>query len=128
MKEAASVNLQGREWVILPREEYERLQGLARIAEMPALPHGDSEGNVPAVEYARASIAREIILRRVQVDLSQKALAELAGVRVETLCRIENGRQTASTATVAKIDRALRKAEKGKSRPKRAVRKARKKA
>jgi DNA-binding XRE family transcriptional regulator len=104
------VRLEGREYVILPREEYERLLGLARVAGMPALPAPDRAGNFPAVEYARASIARDIVKSRVAAGLTQRELARLAGVRVETLCRVETGKRTASTATIAKIDRALKKA------------------
>jgi DNA-binding XRE family transcriptional regulator len=100
------------EYVVVPRDDYERLLGLARVAELPALPAPDRAGNFPAVEYARASIARDIVKSRIEAGLSQRELAKLAGVRVETLCRVETGRQTASTATIAKIDRALKKAAK----------------
>jgi transcriptional regulator with XRE-family HTH domain len=44
---------------------------------------------------------------RVQAGLSQRELARQAGVRFETLCRIEKGRHTASTATLAKLEEAL---------------------
>ena len=115
MGKANVVKLDGREYVILAREEYDRLTGLAKVAEMPALPEPDEDGNYPAVEYARASIARDVVRERAELGLSQRDLARLAGVRVETLCRIETGRHTASTATLAKLERALRK-EKGKPR------------
>lgn len=101
------LELGGREYVIVPREEYDRLRGLARIAELPALPAADRTGNFPAAEYARASIARDIVRARVEAGLSQRELAKRAGVRVETLCRIETGKQTPSTATIAKLERAL---------------------
>jgi DNA-binding XRE family transcriptional regulator len=99
--------IEGREYVILPREEYDRLAGLARVAEMPDLPEPDEKGNYPAVAYARASIARDLIRERVQAGLTQRDLAKRAGVRFETLCRIEKGRHTASTATLAKLEKAL---------------------
>lgn len=101
------LKLGGKEYVIVSREEYERLQGLARVAELPALPGPDRAGNFPAAEYARASIARDIVRARVGAGLSQRELAKRAGVRVETLCRIETGKQTPSTATIAKLERAL---------------------
>lgn len=107
------VKLDGREYVILARDEYDRLTGLARVAEMPALPEPDEDGNYPAVDYARASIARDVVRERAELGLSQRDLARLAGVRVETLCRIETGKHTASTATLAKLDRALSRAGKG---------------
>jgi len=105
------LTLDGREYVVIARAEYERLAALARVAELPPLPRSDRAGNVPAAEYARASIAREILRRRTAAQLTQGALAELAGVRLETVCRIERGRNTASTASIAKLDRALSKAE-----------------
>jgi DNA-binding XRE family transcriptional regulator len=114
--------IEGREYVILPREEYDRLAGLARVAEMPNLPELDEEGNYPAVAYARASIARDLVRERAQAGLSQRELAKRAGVRFETLCRIEKGHHTASTATLAKLEKAL--AEIARERAKPAKRKA----
>ena len=120
MGKAHVVKLDGREYVILARDEYDRLTGLAKVAEMPAVPGLDADGNYHAVEYARASIARDLVRERAELGLSQRDLARLAGVRVETLCRIETGRHTASTATLAKLDRALKKAAGAKTKaPKR---------
>jgi DNA-binding XRE family transcriptional regulator len=67
----------------------------------------DSRGNYPAVEYARASLARKIIKSRRQAGLTQAELARRAGVRPETLNRIEKGKTTPDVATIAKIQRAL---------------------
>lgn len=105
-----SILLDGRSYVILLREDYERLATLAKAAELPPFPEPDAHGNYPAVEYARASLARDIIHERVAAGLSQRELAERAGVRVETLCRIETGKVTPSLTTVNKLDRALKQA------------------
>ena len=49
---------------------------------MPPLPRPDRRGNVPAVEYARASFPREIIARRLGASLTQAELARTErGVR-----------------------------------------------
>lgn len=93
--------------MLLEREQYERLTTLSKAADLPPLPAPDEQGNYPAVEYARASIARSIIRDRVKAGLSQRERAKRAGVRVETLCRIETGKHTPSVATIRKIDRAL---------------------
>ncbi|MGD9857750.1 MAG: multiprotein-bridging factor 1 family protein [Planctomycetaceae bacterium] len=77
----------------------------------PPLPEPDERGNYPAAEFLRVSIARDIIKDRVRLGLSQKDLAALCGMRVETLCRIETGKVTPTVASIEKIDRALRKAE-----------------
>lgn len=116
MKTPSFVTIEGKEYAMVPRAEYERLIAVARVAELPRLPAADRAGNVPAVQYARASIAREILVRRTAAGLTQGELAELAGVRLETVCRIERGRNTASTSSVAKLDRALVKAEQKRQR------------
>ncbi len=115
MKKPNLIQVDGRDYVLVPRDEYERLTKLAKVGEMPSLPRADAAGNYPAVEYLRASIARNIVGDRVKAGLSQRELARVAGVRVETLCRIETGKHTASTATIDKLDRALKRAGKVKS-------------
>lgn len=76
------------------------------------LPQPDAQGNFPAVEYAKASLARKIIRDRVTVGLSQRKLAELAGISFEHLCRIETGKHTPGVATIDKIDRAIKSLKK----------------
>jgi DNA-binding XRE family transcriptional regulator len=70
----------------------------------------DKQGNFPAVEYARISLARDIIRDRRAAGLTQQQLADLVAARQETISRIETGRHTASVKLVDKIDVALRKA------------------
>ena len=96
--------------VTIRRAEYERL--LAKAGEAapggePALPKPDAQGNLPAVDYMRASIARELIRRRTTAGLSQVELAELAGVRRETVSRIESGKHTVGQQVMARIEKAL---------------------
>ena len=112
-----TIVLEGKPYVVLPREEYERLTTLAKSAELPPLPEPDAQGNYPAVEYARASLARKIIRDRVAAGLSQRELATLAGVRVETLCRIETGKHIPSVPTIEKIDQALKRCAKTRRKP-----------
>lgn len=102
------VELGGRRWAIMPEKEYRRLAAHAgEKGDWPALPKPDADGNYPAVEYARASLARRIIKARRQAGLSQAELARRAAIRPETLNRIEKGKTTPDTATIAKIERAL---------------------
>ena len=102
----------GKPYVLLPRDEYEKLTTLAKAADLPAFPQPDAKGNYPAVEYARASLARKIIRDRAAAGLSQRKLAELAGISFENLCRIETGKHTPSVPTIDKIDRALKQVAK----------------
>lgn len=78
--------------------------------ELPELPEPDANGNFPAVEFARVSIARKIIEQRRALGISQQELARLAGVRQETISRLESGKHSPTIRTVDKIDRALRRA------------------
>ena len=80
------------------------------MARLSNPPERDSEGNHPALAYGRASIARGIIRDCLRAGLSQKALAQRAGLRPETLCRIESGLVTPTVASIDKIDRALKRA------------------
>ncbi len=77
---AQTILLEGKPYVVLPRDEYDRLASLAKAGELPRLPQPDAQGNYPAVEYARASLARKIIRDRVAAGMSQRDLASRAGV------------------------------------------------
>ncbi len=102
------LELAGKRWAILPERDYKRLTALAGTeGPWPKLPKADAKGEFPAVEYARASLARKIIKSRRVAGLTQAALARLAGIRPETLNRIEKGKTTPATATIVKIERAL---------------------
>ena len=59
---------------------------------------------------ARAMAGR-IIERRKRAGLSQAALARQAGVRIETLNRIERGRTTPDFSTIRKLMTAIKAAE-----------------
>ncbi|MHB1157634.1 MAG: helix-turn-helix transcriptional regulator [Phycisphaerales bacterium] len=74
------------------------------------MPPENSEGNVNAKDYITFSIARDVILERRAAGLSQIDLAKLAGVRHETICRIESGKHCPTVPTMHKIERALKKA------------------
>ena len=100
----------GRQMVLLEESEYDRLLQKADEWE-PLLPEPLPNGNYPAVEYLRASLARKIIRARRRAGLTQVELARRAGIRPETLNRIEKGKSTPDTSTVEKLVRALERAE-----------------
>jgi DNA-binding XRE family transcriptional regulator len=115
--------LNGKRYVIVDEKYYHLLERLATKTESePSLPPKNAKGNYPAAEALTVSIARDIIRRRRAAELSQAELARRAGIRPETVNRIEGGKHAPSIATVEKIDAALSKAEgrkhggKGKSR------------
>lgn len=78
--------------------------------ELPALPAADEYGRFPAIETARVIIARQVIRARHAAGWTQAELAARAGVRQETISRIETGKHSAGLKTMAKIDRALKRA------------------
>ena len=84
-------------------------------AGLPAFPKPDANGNRPAVEYARVSIARKIIEQRRSLGISQQELARLAGVRQETISRLESGKHSPTIRNVDKIDSALQRMERRKT-------------
>jgi DNA-binding XRE family transcriptional regulator len=103
-----TVTLAGQRFVILPEADYRQLVG---ETWEPALPKPDAKGNFPAVEAARVLLARKIIRQRRAAGLTQAELAKRAGVRVETLSRLEHAKHSPNVATVDKIVRALEQAE-----------------
>lgn len=76
----------------------------------PALPEPDADGYVPALEFVRATIARDIAAERRAAGLTQEELARWSGVRQETICRLEMGLHSPTVRTVEKIERALNQA------------------
>lgn len=108
-----TITIDKKQYVLVPKEEYVRI---AAIASMPQLPEPNERGNYPAAEYARALIARQLITRRRAANLSQRELAEKAGVRFESVSRIETGKVSPKVATLDKIDRVLSLIEKKKER------------
>jgi ribosome-binding protein aMBF1 (putative translation factor) len=100
-----TIVLDGKRFVILPETTFR---------ELTALPPSDSAGNRPAVAAMRAVMARDIVQDRERLGWSQAELARRAGIRVETLNRIETGKHNPSVATIEKLDEALRAAGKRK--------------
>src|SRR5229473_8507377 len=100
----------GRRMVMLEEGEYERLRQRADEWE-PLMPEPLPSGNYPAAEALAVIQARNILRARRKLGLSQVELARRAGIRPETLNRIEQGRNKPSVPTIAKIDRALKAAE-----------------
>lgn len=121
MIRAHRVDMDGARVVLMTEGHYESLcRAAGRAADddgLPPFPRADKDGNMPALEFARVSIARDVIRARRQAGLSQQALADLAGLRQETLSRIETAKHSATPATIGKIERAIAKAAKtGKGR------------
>jgi len=107
---AKRVTIKGQQMVMLTKDEFDRLLQKADEWE-PLLPAPNERGNYPALETLDVLLARDILRHRRRLGLSQAELARRAGIRPETLNRIEQGKRSPSVRTVDKIDRALREAE-----------------
>jgi len=106
-----TLTIGGKRFVVLPEKEYERIVGIAvGEAGLPPLPEPDADGNVPAIAYARISLARKLIAARRRAGWSQAELARRGGVRTETVNRIELGKNTPDEKTFAKLGKALKDA------------------
>ena len=114
-----TIEVNGKRFVMIPEEEYDRLRrraGLAGNDDLPGFPRADRKGNYPAVKALRTGLARKLIRRRWAVGLSQAEVARRAGIRPETLNRVERAKVTADTATIAKIVKVLERAERREAR------------
>ena len=107
---ARRVVFQGKPKVMMDVSTYEALLRKAELWE-PDLPAPDANGNYPALQALAVLQARDILRARRKLGLSQVELARRAGIRPETLNRIEQGKKKPSVPTIAKIDRALKAAE-----------------
>ena len=111
---AGTIQVGGKRFVIVPEAEYERLRQRNAViddVELPELPARLHSGNYPAVQALRVGLARKLIKRRWATGLSQAQVARTAGIRPETLNRIERGRTTPDFATVRKLVVAMNAAE-----------------
>jgi DNA-binding XRE family transcriptional regulator len=113
--------------VLVPEEEHSRLQvELARLRntlqklkklvdeegdpDFPPMPPMDDQGCYPALEAIRIGLACAIIERRKAAGWTQEKLAKAAGVRQETISRLETGKHSPNIRTVDSIDLALKNA------------------
>jgi DNA-binding XRE family transcriptional regulator len=103
------VELDGIRYVILRESLFERLCEKAGVE--PRSASSTEEAPTLGFDVDRASLAGKLIRRRRAAGLSQAELARRAGIRAETLNRIERGRTTPDFATVRKLVVAMNAAE-----------------
>jgi len=103
------LELDGIRYVILRESVFERLCEKAGVQERSVSSAEDSF--TPSLDIDQASLADKLVRRRQAAGLSQAELARRAGIRPETLNRIERGRTTPDFATVRKLVVAMNAAE-----------------
>ncbi len=100
------LELDGVRYVVVREAVFEQLCTAAGVQPDP--PRG---AEAAALDVDRASLADKLIRRRQAAGLSQAELARRAGVRPETLNRIERGKTTPDFTTVRKLVNAMNDAE-----------------
>ncbi len=93
------VRLDGNWYVIIKEEEF---QALTRVRNRKG-----KIDTLDAINISDQRLADRLLQRRQDAELTQKDLANLAGVRVETLNRIEKGRTTPDFKTIRKLVNAI---------------------
>ena len=108
----AAVELGGVSYAIVPATT---LAALCRQAGIAAVPLG---GETPAAleitgpeQLDDADLAQRIAERRKRAGLTQGELADRAGVRIETVNRIERGHVMPDFGTIRKLVQAMQEAE-----------------
>ena len=86
-------------YVVLREDEFLEMTRSKRNAK--------AADDLDAVNMSDQRLADRLLRRRQEAGLTQKDLALLAGVRVETLNRIEKGRTTPDFRTVRKLVNAM---------------------
>jgi ribosome-binding protein aMBF1 (putative translation factor) len=105
-----TLTISGKRFALVPMRDFEVLQKRAAAQNLPKLPRPLANGNYPAAETIRVIYARKLVSERESAGLSQSELARRAGLSPETINRLEKGKHSPDTATLAKIDKALRAA------------------
>jgi DNA-binding XRE family transcriptional regulator len=100
-----TISIANDELVVLSRKDFDHL--MEKAGMLPARPRRDARGNVPARAAIDVSIARELVNDRIRHGWTQTELARRAGVRLETISRLESGKHVPRRETLLKLDRAL---------------------
>ena len=94
--------------VVLSEDDFNAIMEKAGV--LPPMPAKTQSGNYPATETCDAIIARKIVTRRIRAGMTQVELARKAGVRFETISRLESAKQVPRRETIIRIDAALNRA------------------
>lgn len=89
------MRLGGKAFVVLSKSDFQRLEEEAR------------RGRCDASEFGGKAIGPDLRLRRRQARLTLLQVSEVAGIRIETLSRVETCRENPTMRTVQAVLRAL---------------------
>jgi DNA-binding XRE family transcriptional regulator len=100
-----TISIANDQLVVLSRKDFNHL--MEKAGMLPPRPPRDGHGNVPARTAIDISIARDLVNDRIRHGWTQTELARRAGVRLETISRIESGKHVPRQETLLKLERAL---------------------
>ena len=103
-----TIEIDGKTLVVIDKKAFDELMEKAGV--LPPLPARTPSGNYPALKTCDVLIARKIISRRIKAGWTQKELSKRAGVRLETLSRLESGEHAPNAKTVARLNNTLKAA------------------
>ena len=101
------IQLDGKWYAVLPEDDF---QALTR--EKTA---STAHDELDAFNVSDQRLADRLVQRRKEAGLTQKDLAKQAGLRVETLNRIEKGRTTPDFKSIRKLVQAINSHKEGKT-------------
>lgn len=104
------LELGNERYAVLPEHQLKRLMKQAGIRALPPEPP-PADLDLDASAWNAQAIAEHLVKRRERTGLAQAELARQAGIRVETLNRIERGKTNPDFSTIRKLVAAIRKAE-----------------
>lgn len=103
-----TMTIDGRQYKAIPEAEYQRLtRRQSNESAPPKLPRADKRGGREAFATMAALIGQDVRKARTAAGLTQEQLARQAGVRSETISRIESAKHTPSPSTMRKINKVL---------------------
>jgi DNA-binding XRE family transcriptional regulator len=102
--------MDGQQYVMIPRAQWEVIAArLGDAASALPEPPPAADGSY-GIEHVRISLANKVIAQRKAAGITQAELARRAGVRAETVCRLEAGKHMPSAQTFDRLHRVLRRA------------------
>lgn len=110
LKQAGKVRkliLDNKEYVLVARAHWEAVTGGRPSPKTHRTKLVTKQAVGLSIEDVRRSLAERVVSQRTAAGMTQQELARRAGVRVETISRLENGLHTPGARTFAKIERAL---------------------
>ena len=98
--------MDGRAYVMIPREEWDKVAKALSDSDLLPVPSPNPDGSF-SPEHVRVMLCNKVIQQRKGAKLTQAQLAKRAGIRIETISRLESGKHIPSVRTMEKIEAAI---------------------